>query len=183
MPSGKRRWKRLPRITTPGTATPRFAHSSATRKRTAGPARPSSSAPRDSTDHWAMAERDGLACLLLPASEEELRRAVALVDRAVATGPKFFPANAYILFIRGLAEYRQGRPQQAVPLLRRVGGTPRQPRRSAVGAGHGPVPDPAARRKHGRHWRPPSGPTTGWSLRRTTPRRGSATCSAARPRR
>ncbi len=29
--------------------------------------------PRDSTDQWAMAERDSLACLLLPASGEELR--------------------------------------------------------------------------------------------------------------
>jgi serine/threonine-protein kinase len=27
---------------------------------------------RDSTDHWAIAERDSLACLLLPASGEEL---------------------------------------------------------------------------------------------------------------
>ena len=50
--------------------------------------------PRDSTDHWAMAERDSLACLLLPADEEELRRAVALVDRAVATGPRFFPVRS-----------------------------------------------------------------------------------------
>jgi tetratricopeptide (TPR) repeat protein len=73
--------------------------------------------PRDRSDHWAMAERDSLACLLLPASEEELRRAVALVDRAVTTGPKFFPDNAYLLFISGLAEYRQGRLQQAVPSL------------------------------------------------------------------
>ena len=37
--------------------------------------------PRDSTDHWAMAERDGLACLLLPASGEELR------PRGRARGP------------------------------------------------------------------------------------------------
>jgi tetratricopeptide (TPR) repeat protein len=72
---------------------------------------------RDRTDLWVMAERDSLACLLLPASGEELRLAVALVDRAVATGPRFFPFNAYLLFVRGLAEYRQGRPQQAVPLL------------------------------------------------------------------
>ena len=71
----------------------------------------------DRTDPWVMAERDSMACLLRPASAEELRRAVALVDRAVAAGPKFFPANAYILFIRGLAEYRQGRLGQAVPLL------------------------------------------------------------------
>ena len=73
--------------------------------------------PRDSTDHWAMAERDSLACLLLPASGEELRRAVALVDRAVATGPKFFPDMLDSSSSRGLAKYRQGRPQQAMPLL------------------------------------------------------------------
>jgi eukaryotic-like serine/threonine-protein kinase len=72
---------------------------------------------RDSTDPWVWAEHDGLACLLLPASGEELRRAAALADRAVAAGPKFFPANAYPLFIKGLAEYRQGRPRHAVPLL------------------------------------------------------------------
>jgi tetratricopeptide (TPR) repeat protein len=72
---------------------------------------------RDSADHWALAERDGLACLLLPASGEDLRRAVALVDRAAATGPKFSPDHAYVLFVRGLAESRQGRPRQAVPLL------------------------------------------------------------------
>jgi eukaryotic-like serine/threonine-protein kinase len=72
---------------------------------------------RDSTDHWTMAERDSLACLLLPASGEELRRAVALVDRAVTTAPKVLPYKAYTLLISGLAEYRQGRPQQAVPLL------------------------------------------------------------------
>ena len=73
--------------------------------------------PRDSTDHWVMAERDSLACLLLSASGEDLTRAVALVDRAVTTSPKVFPDNPYTLLISGLAEYRQGRPQQAVPLL------------------------------------------------------------------
>jgi eukaryotic-like serine/threonine-protein kinase len=73
--------------------------------------------PRDSTDHWAMAERDGLACLLLPASQEELGRAVALVDQAVATGPKFVPSNAWPQFVKGLATDRKGRPQEAVPLL------------------------------------------------------------------
>src|SRR5205807_5647412 len=44
-------------------------------------------------------------------------RAVALVDRAVTTAPKVFPYKAYTQLISGLAEYRQGRPQQAVPLL------------------------------------------------------------------
>jgi tetratricopeptide (TPR) repeat protein len=72
---------------------------------------------RDSTDHWAMAERDSLACLLLPASGAELRRAVALVDQAAAAGPKFVPGYAYPQFVKGLAHYRQGRPEQAVTLL------------------------------------------------------------------
>ncbi len=72
---------------------------------------------RDSTDHWAMAERDGLACLLLPISGKELERAVALTEVAVATGPKFFPSSAWAQFVKGLATYRQGRPQQAAPLL------------------------------------------------------------------
>ncbi|HEV3343222.1 MAG TPA: protein kinase [Pirellulales bacterium] len=72
---------------------------------------------RDGTEHWTAAERDGQACLVLPASDEELRRAVVLVDRAVATGPTFFPPKAWIQFVEGLAAYRQGRPEQAVLLL------------------------------------------------------------------
>jgi serine/threonine-protein kinase len=71
------------------------------------------------TDHWAIPERSCLACLLLPASGEELRRAAALADRAVAAGPKFpEPDHAYLQFVKGLAEHRQGRSAQAVPLLR-----------------------------------------------------------------
>jgi serine/threonine-protein kinase len=73
----------------------------------------------DSPDHWTTAERDGLACLLLPASGDELRRAVALADRAVAAGPKSpHLDSAYPQFVMGLAEYRQGRYAQAVPRLR-----------------------------------------------------------------
>jgi tetratricopeptide (TPR) repeat protein len=72
----------------------------------------------DTTNDWVIAERTSLACLLLPASGEELRRAVVLADRAVAAGPKFAcPDNAYLQFVKGLAEYRQGRPEQAVRLL------------------------------------------------------------------
>jgi serine/threonine-protein kinase len=73
----------------------------------------------DSPDHWTTAERDSLACLLLPPSEEELRRAAALADKAVAAGPK--PPHldsAYAQFAKGLAEYRQGRFAQAIPPLR-----------------------------------------------------------------
>ncbi|HEV3258953.1 MAG TPA: protein kinase, partial [Gemmataceae bacterium] len=72
----------------------------------------------DSRQHWTVSERDSLACLLMPASGDELRRAVEMADRAVAVGPKFpDPDNAYLLFVKGLAEYRQGRPDRAVPLL------------------------------------------------------------------
>ena len=72
----------------------------------------------DNIGEWFIHERNSLACLLLPASREELGRVAALVDRAVANGPKFADSgNAHLLFISGLAEYRQGRPRQAVPLL------------------------------------------------------------------
>ena len=96
--------------------------------------------PRDSTDHWAMAERDGLACLLLPASGEELRRAVALVDQAVATGPKFYSCQCLDPVRKGTGDVSPGPTSASRAVARRVGGTPPQPRRSAVGAGHGPVP-------------------------------------------
>jgi serine/threonine-protein kinase len=69
--------------------------------------------------HWTGAERASLAGLLLPASGDELGRVVALVERAVAAGPKFPQLDsAYLQYVKGLTEYRQGRPAQAVPLLR-----------------------------------------------------------------
>jgi eukaryotic-like serine/threonine-protein kinase len=70
----------------------------------------------DTTD-WGVAERTGLACLLLPAAGEELRRAVGLADQAMAEGSNPDPKNPYIQFLKGLAEYRQGRPRQAIPWL------------------------------------------------------------------
>src|SRR5262249_41116931 len=70
------------------------------------------------TTDWYEAERISLACLLRPAAGDELRRAVAMVDRAADLGPKPpNPDHAYIQFIQGLAEYRQGRPAQAIALL------------------------------------------------------------------
>src|SRR5207244_10960912 len=42
----------------------------------------------DCKDDWTLAERTSLACLLLPVSGDELRRSVALAERAVAAGPK-----------------------------------------------------------------------------------------------
>src|SRR5262249_47614071 len=38
--------------------------------------------------HWTVAERNSLACLLLPADKARLESAVALVDRATTQGPK-----------------------------------------------------------------------------------------------
>jgi serine/threonine-protein kinase len=69
--------------------------------------------------HWTVAERNSLACLLRPADKAQFERVVALVDRATAEGPKYpLPDNGYIQFIRGLAGYRQGRIEEAMPLLR-----------------------------------------------------------------
>ena len=72
----------------------------------------------DTSDDWILAERTSLCCLLLPVSGDELRRAALLADRAVAAGDKSSePGNPYLRFVKGLAEYRAGRPLQAIPLL------------------------------------------------------------------
>jgi serine/threonine-protein kinase len=65
-----------------------------------------------------IAEPIGRACLLLPGTEEELWKAVALIDFAVAA-KKSTPewVYRYILFARGLAEYRQDRLESAITLL------------------------------------------------------------------
>jgi serine/threonine-protein kinase len=65
----------------------------------------------------AVAERVGRACLLLPATDDELRQAEALIDRAMTAGPQH-PSYPHFQWAKGLAEYRRGRPEQAVPLLR-----------------------------------------------------------------
>jgi serine/threonine-protein kinase len=64
------------------------------------------------------AEPLGRCCLLLPATEDELRKAVALTDRAVAareTPPKIY---RYFLFAKGLAEYRQGHLASAISVMK-----------------------------------------------------------------
>jgi serine/threonine-protein kinase len=56
-----------------------------------------------------VAERTGRACLLLPATGDELRQAVALVERAAgADRTKYQAAYANFQFAQGLADYRQG---------------------------------------------------------------------------
>jgi serine/threonine-protein kinase len=65
-----------------------------------------------------VAERTARAILLLPAAEEELEAAAALVERAVAakatTDQWVYP---YFLFAQGLVEYRQGRFDSAISIM------------------------------------------------------------------
>ncbi len=66
-----------------------------------------------------IAERSGRACLLRPASGEELRRAVVLAERAGAVQKARASAlYASFQFVRGLAEYRQGHLDPAISLMR-----------------------------------------------------------------
>jgi tetratricopeptide (TPR) repeat protein/tRNA A-37 threonylcarbamoyl transferase component Bud32 len=70
------------------------------------------------TSDWIVAERTGLASLLLPGSPEELQAATAMADRAVANALKSpEPNNPYVKFLKGLSEYRLSRFEQAIPLL------------------------------------------------------------------
>jgi serine/threonine-protein kinase len=65
-----------------------------------------------------LAERVGRSCILLPPTEDELRKALVLIDRAVAPGhPEHDRARPYFLFAKGLAEYRQGRLGGAISLM------------------------------------------------------------------
>jgi tetratricopeptide (TPR) repeat protein len=71
------------------------------------------------TDSASIAEPVGRACLLLPGTEDELRKAAALTDRAVAakeSTPRWI--FRYFLFAKGLAEYRLGHLASAAALMR-----------------------------------------------------------------
>src|SRR5262249_5801116 len=71
-----------------------------------------------------VAERAARAILLLPAAEEELQAAAALAERAVAakaTTPEWI--YPYFLFAQGLAEYRQGRFDSAISIMKADAGT------------------------------------------------------------
>jgi tetratricopeptide (TPR) repeat protein len=61
----------------------------------------------------AMAERTARACLLLPATGEELKQAVALADRAVESG-KNSSNFRYYAIAKALAEYRLDHYQSAI---------------------------------------------------------------------
>jgi serine/threonine-protein kinase len=65
-----------------------------------------------------VAERTGRASLLLPLSADELRQAVALVERAVAVGRRGHEFNyPYYRFAEGLARYRQGRFDATITIM------------------------------------------------------------------
>jgi serine/threonine-protein kinase len=65
-----------------------------------------------------LAEPVGRACLLTPGTGDELQKAVALTDRALAaraSTPGW--VHGYLYFAKGLAEYRQGRLANAIAAM------------------------------------------------------------------
>ena len=71
------------------------------------------------TSNPYFAERTGRACLLLPASGDELRQAAALTRRAASSDPSVHGgAHPWFMFARGLAEYREGKFDQAISTMR-----------------------------------------------------------------
>jgi serine/threonine-protein kinase len=68
-----------------------------------------------------VAERTGRACLLLPATEEELRTASALIERALAADRsklEFSWAPSFFRFAEGLLAYRQGRFDESSAIMK-----------------------------------------------------------------
>src|SRR5262249_30365415 len=65
-----------------------------------------------------IAERVARACLLLRAEGNELRQAVTLANRAEAViSSENHWLYPYVQFVKGLADYRQGRFEQAIKVL------------------------------------------------------------------
>ncbi len=80
------------------------------------PSRPAGAVRRGHGPH--VAERVGRACLLLPGTEDELRQAVALTERAVdAKESQYDWIRPYFHFAKGLAHYRQGRFDDAIAIM------------------------------------------------------------------
>ena len=67
----------------------------------------------------SIAEGVARICLLLPPSDDELRKATALIDRAMAQEQMKSPAtNPRLMFTKGLADYRQGRLDSSISIMR-----------------------------------------------------------------
>jgi serine/threonine-protein kinase len=82
------------------------------------------------TSNPYFAERTGRACLLLPATGDELRQAVALARRAAAVDPLAHGEDySWFLFARGLAEYREGKLDEAISTMRGCASRVDQPAR------------------------------------------------------
>ncbi len=70
------------------------------------------------SENPTVCERTGKACLLLPATNDELEAAAALANRAVAAGRKGREfAYPYAVFAKGLVAYRLGRFDEAIALM------------------------------------------------------------------
>jgi serine/threonine-protein kinase len=69
------------------------------------------------TSGWLVAERTSVECLLLPDSSDDLRRAIRLAEFAFAGEKPGERANPYLQFVKGLALYRDGRPEEAIAFL------------------------------------------------------------------
>jgi eukaryotic-like serine/threonine-protein kinase len=66
-----------------------------------------------------VAERTARASLLLPATPDELRQAIALAERALAVNRSDYQqVYPFFLFVQGLAEYRQGKFDRAISTMR-----------------------------------------------------------------
>jgi len=72
-----------------------------------------------STTDPLIAERTARACLLMPPAEAELRQAVSMLERVndQKVNPALAWSRPYLLFARGLAQYRAGHFAEAAALL------------------------------------------------------------------
>ena len=78
----------------------------------------------------AVAERIAKDCLMLPPPAGNLERLAKMADKAVAAGPTN-SSWPYYMFVKGLAEYRQGHFVAAVEWLRKVAAQEGVPARTA----------------------------------------------------
>ena len=138
-PSGRSSWTRTRRVHPLGRLRPALP---VPRQRGSvppgpqGPARPL----RESTDDWTVAERTSLACLLLPTSGDELRRAVTWRTAPWPRGKGLRARQCLPLVPQGAGGVSPGPTPASHPVATGVGAETPQPRRSAAGVGHGPIP-------------------------------------------